>query len=298
MNSYTYTAYGLHFASGFPLPELTAHANGKPDIIVNYGEVPETLPFASDNGLVWQSAPGKLLLTISDIGRYLIIENREIIIEPLPGIEEKDVRTFLLGSVLGALLHARQMLVLHSSVVRTKRGAVLFMGHSGAGKSTILGTFLQRGYGMIADDKAGIVVNNDGIVQVLPGLPFARLSRETVEEIAMPVQESQFNRELGKYVLPVENFCTEPLEVHAAYSLNIHNRDEIRLETLPPIEKFHVLNWHTYRRRFLHRTEQKQKHFEILGAMSKQAGVSRLFRPDNTKLIGELVNRIEEDLQL
>lgn len=297
MSSYTYTAYGLHFASAFPLPELRPATNGKADITVSYGEVPNTLPSPSANGVAWQSAPGQLLLSVEEVARYLILDNQKIIIQPLPGSREADVRIFLLGSVLGALLHARQMLVLHSSVIQTKHGAALFMGHSGAGKSTILGTFLQRGYSMLADDKAGIVVNKDSIAQVMPGLPFARLTKETVEELKLPALESQFNRGLGKYVLPVERFRAEPLKVHAAYSLNVHNRDDIRLEQLLRIEQFHILNRHTYRRRFLHRAEQRQSHFEILGALSNQARVTRVFRPDNSRLIGDLVDRIEEDLE-
>lgn len=294
MTPYTYTAYGLNFASAFPLPELTPHKNDKPDITIDYGKVPNTLPFPSDNGLTWQAAPGKLLLTVSEIGRYLIIENREIIIEPLPECREADVRTFLLGSVLGALLHARQMLVLHSSVIRTKRGAVLFMGRSGAGKSTLLGTFLLRDYAMLADDKAGIIIGNDGTALALPGFPHARLTEETVKELNYPVGELPVNEKVGKYIVPVANFCAEPLRVHAAFSLNPYNQSEIRLESLQILDSFQILNRSTYRRRFLHHSEQRKAHFKTLGAVSKQAKVIKVFRPDNANLIGELADKIEE----
>lgn len=295
MSSYQYTAYGLNFESAFPLPELTPHRNGKPDITINYGEVPPALPFPSGNGLAWQSAPGKMLLTIRDVARYLIIENREIIIQPFPRVEEYSVRIFLLGSVLGALLHARRLLVLHSSVIQTRGGAALFMGRSGAGKSTLLGAFLKRGYAMMADDKAGIIVNSGGIAEAMPGFPYARLTNETVKALRYPVEGLQIVKGLGKYVVPVERFCGEPVKVHAAYSLNAYNQPDIRFEPLQAVEAFQTLNRSTYRRRFLHRAEQRRSHFEILGALSARARVTRVFRPDNASLIEELADLIEED---
>lgn len=296
MTRYTYTAYGLHFESSFPLPELLPATHGNPDITICYGEVPASLPQSSANGIAWQSAPGQMLLSVEAVARYLVVENREIRVHPLPGTREVDVRTFLLGSVLGALLHARQMLVLHASVIQTERGAVLFMGRSGAGKSTLLGAFLQRGYAMLADDKAGIILNEDGAPQAVPGFPLIRLSEDAVKELRYPVHGCQLQQSLEKYVLPVARFYAKPLPLRAAYSLNVHNRTDIRLEQLQTLDQFQVLNRHTYRRRFLRQAEQRQAHFRILGAVSNHARVARVLRPDYPRLIDELRARIEEDM--
>jgi len=295
MNPYSYTAYGLQFASSFPLPQLIPAPEGEPDVTVGYGDVPVSLPTPSSHGLAWQSEPGRLLLTVSDVARYLIRENREIIIQPSPGSSEDEVRIFLLGSVLGALLHARQILVLHSSVIETGRGAVLLMGPSGAGKSSLLGAFLKRGYAMLADDKAGIVVNRYGVAEVLPGFPRARLTAQTVVELNYPVEGLEITPGLGKYVVPVERFCGRPLPVYAAYSLNVYNRSEILFETLPTLDAFQILNRHIYRRRFSHNAEQRLARFRTLAASCKQARTVRVFRPDDARRIDELADRIEED---
>ena len=296
MSRYTYTAYGLHVESSFPLPELRPATHGKPDVTICYGEVPASLPQPSANGTAWQSAPGQLLLSVNDVARYLVVDNREIRVHPLPGTREVDVRIFLLGSVLGALLHARQMLVLHASVIETTRGAVLFMGRSGTGKSTLLGAFLQRGYAMLADDKAGIILNEDGAPQVMPGFPLIRLTEDAVKELQYPVHGCQRQQGLEKYVMPVAQFYPKQLPLRAAYSLNVHNRMDIRLEQLQTLDQFQALNRHTYRRRFLHKAEQRQAHFHILAAVSNHARVVRVLRPDYPCLIDELRARIEEDL--
>lgn len=293
--SYTYTAYGLNFASEFPLPELRPHQNGAPDVRIGYGDVPESLPFPSDNGIAWQAAPGKLLLTVKEVARYLIIENREVIVKPLPGSRAEDVRIFLLGSALAAVLHAQKMLVLHAGVIQTKSGAVLLMGNSGAGKSTLTAAFLKRGYAILADDKAGIALDENGVAQTLPGFPRIRLTKDAVEKLQFPTENAAFNAELDKYVVPVENFCTETIPVKAAYSLSVHNKSDIILEPLDAIEKFETLNYHTYRRRFMREPSQREAHFQILGALSKQVRCSTVVRPVHPNLIDELVARIEED---
>jgi hypothetical protein len=213
MSRYTYTAYGLNFASSFPLPELRPAAGGPADVTISYGDVPDSLGEPSANGIAWQSAAGQMLLSVSEVARYLVLDNREIRIHPLPGTREADVRTFLFGSVLGALLHARQILVLHASAIQTERGAVLFMGRSGAGKSMLLGAFLQRGYAMLSDDKAGVVLDDNGGPQVLPGLPLIRLAHDAVSVLRYPMNGCQLRHGLEKYVLPVASFSPTPLRL-------------------------------------------------------------------------------------
>jgi hypothetical protein len=295
-NRYTYTAYGLNFASALPLPELLPAVAESPDVTIGYGDVPVSLPDACENGVAWQSAPGQLLLSVVGVARYLLIENREIRIQPLPGSADVDVRTFLLGSVLGAMLHARRMLVLHASVIQTDAGAVLFMGRSGAGKSTLLGAFLQRGYLMMSDDKAGITLDERGVPYVMPGLPFIRLTHEAATALRYPVDENQLRHRLDKYAVPVERFHSTAVVLRAAYALNAHNRSDIRLEELQTLERFNLLNRHVYRRRFVQKGPGRQTHFEILGAVSNRARVVRVFRPEYPRLIDELRARIEDDL--
>lgn len=296
--SYDYTAYGLNFSSTLPLPEFRKNDDdaAAPDITIRYGEVPENLQSPSDYGIAWQAEEGKLLLTVERVARYLITGNDRVVVEPLPRSREPDVRAFLLGSVLGALLHGRQIFVLHASVVQTGGGAVLFMGNSGAGKSTLLGAFLKRGYAMLSDDKAGITLDDSGRIQVLTGFPRVRLTKNVVEKLRFPVREADFNGELDKYIIPVEKFCSEPQPVKAAYALAVHNRTEIVIEPLPVIEQFETLNYHTYRRRFILQKTQRETHFRILKALTGEIAVKQITRPVHPFQIEELVERIEEDL--
>lgn len=295
--TFSYTAYGLRFASSFPLPELMpADPVENPDVTVRLDRVPVSLSFPSACGVTWQSAPGRFLLTVKNVARYLVIENREVVVDPLDGSAEADVRAFLLGSVLGVLLHARPMIVLHASVLQTARGAVLFMGRSGVGKSTLLAAFLQRGYAMLAEDKAGIVVDDTGTARVMPGSPLVQLTRESVSVLRYQVDESQLWGSREKYVVPIKRFSPRPEVLAAAYSLGTHNRGDILLEPLAPLDRFRVLNRHVYRRRLIPRAARRQLQFRILGTVAAQIRVACVVRPEHPVLLDQLVGRIERDL--
>ena len=76
----------------------------------------------------------------------------EIVAEPRQGVPDSNVRLFLLGSAMGALLHQRGLLPLHTNAVEVGGRAFAFMGKSGAGKSTLAAWFHDRGFRIVADD--------------------------------------------------------------------------------------------------------------------------------------------------
>lgn len=292
-----YTAYGLQIASQLALPELLLAANESPDITVQYGEVPVALAEPAATGGAWQAAPGRFLLHLEGIARYLVSAGRDIRIEPLGAEGAEAVRTFLLGSVFGALLHQRQLLILHASAIQTARGAVVFLGHSGSGKSTLLAALLRRGYAMLADDVTGLVVRDHAPPLVLPAYPATRLWADAAAKLQQPVAGlRRVSAALDKYVMPVDRFCATPLPLHAIYTLAPHNRADIRVEPLAGMHGLTPLAQHTYRRRFLQGLGLHQPHFQAMTTVIKAARVTRLSRPTYPFRLDELVDRIEETL--
>ena len=109
--------------------------------------------------MLYQATANQFLLKMDGGGRYLVQNGNEIIVEPAADSLASDVRVFLLGSCIGALLHQRGLLVIHAGAVYTEKGAVLFTGHSGCGKSTLLGELMRRGYKMMVDDVCAVTLD-------------------------------------------------------------------------------------------------------------------------------------------
>jgi hypothetical protein len=297
MGPYRYLAYGLSLDSEIALPGLLAGPLGKPDVVIRYGEVPPSLPSPSALGVAWQDGPSRRLLSVVGVARYLIIDNREIVVEPEPNGRVEDIWVWLLGSILAALLYGRHILVLHASVVEYGDGAVLFAGRSGVGKSTLLAAMLMRGYSMLADDKTGIVVNENGGADVLPGFPLVRLTEEATDMLSYPLDGSTVRPAIKKYMLPVSRFRAVPAPLRAAYLLKTHNREDILAEPLSDLEGFEALRENLFRRRFVVGASQHLAMFRALSAAGRQARISRIVRPEHPQRIHDLVDRIEADLR-
>ncbi len=156
---YNYSAYGLNIYSEIPLPELLPGTEAPPDITICCRDVPGILLGKTTKFGIWEARKGELLLKIDHIAHYLILDGREIRVEAAVGSTAEDIRVFLLGSAMAALLHQRRLLVLHASSIQTERGAVLFMGRSGSGKSTLSAALVQRGYPLLADDVSAVTLN-------------------------------------------------------------------------------------------------------------------------------------------
>lgn len=164
---YFYTAYDLTLQSEFAIPELTPVRPGAeaatPVRLAILGDRPAA-PIGSDASY-WIDTPG---------GKFLIVDGREILIQPAAGVSDVMLRTHLLGPVLAALLRLRGLLVLHASGITVGGGALLFMGDAGWGKSTLAQVFCADGGKLIADDVNAIQVRTDRLT-VLPGYPQLKL---------------------------------------------------------------------------------------------------------------------------
>src|SRR5437870_3786859 len=101
-----YSAFGLIISSCLELPELLPETGaGAADVTVRYGEVPAELPEASRfvHGDC-QTGPGQVLFEVSGVARFLAQDGREIVIDRRSGATDDDIRVFVLGSAIGAVM--------------------------------------------------------------------------------------------------------------------------------------------------------------------------------------------------
>lgn len=175
---FTYHAYGLNIASDLECQELLAGDGAAPDVRVRSGPVPAGLASPPAQGVAYQAAPDQFLLDIEHVARFFIHNSNEIVIERAPEAADGDIRSFLLGSVIGVLLHQRGMLPLHASAIATARGAVAFAGEVGCGKSTLAAALHRRGYRVLADDVCAVSLNGAGQPIVTPAYPQLNLCAE------------------------------------------------------------------------------------------------------------------------
>lgn len=305
--TYGYLAYRLNFQSDILLPELgdwpcnngSQGTQPNADIVhIRLGAVPETLAEPTGQGVLYQAGVNQFLLKLDHVARYLVQNGNEITIQPAPGALASDIRVFLLGSALGALLHQRELLVLHASAIWTDAGAVLFCGPSGIGKSTLLGELLRRGHPMMVDDVCAVVLDNQGTPIVLPGYPRTRLWADSAKVLAVETAGLERTRpmlEKFERQLP-DQFCDQPTPLHRIYRLMSTNKDALTLQPLPRIETFNAVLHNTYRHAFLDGLAMRQSHFKLVSSVATRVGVTTVVRPIRGFKLTELADCIEADL--
>lgn len=297
-----YTVHGLQIESEIALPELRLASDRPTDVHIRYGSVPTSLPEPLGVGGYFQAAPDTFLLTVHDTARYLVLKGREIVVEPLPNCPDNALRLYLLGSALGALLHQRRLLVMHASTIQTARGAVLLVGPSGHGKSTLLAALVRRGYAMLADDVTAVMMESTSVPIAFSAFPHLRLcgdaadrfnySRETLPRVCY----SPGRVSVEKYLLPIDHFCTTSLPVYAMYTLNVHAAPNIRLESVDTVRRFELVGANTYRYNFLEGLGLEKTHFQAVARLAKTIHIGCITRPAFPYMLDELVDRLEVEL--
>ena len=280
---YNYQVYGLKVESWIPFPELPpARLNAPADAVFRLGEVPARLP-DDHPGVAWcQPAPGRLLSWVDGVARFLVVDGREIIVQPAPGVAESDLRLFLLCTPMGGLLLQRGLLPLHASAIVTPRGAVVFMGDCGAGKSTLAACFRQRGFRVQTDDISVVSADGDGSFMVSPGYPQMKLWPDAVARLgedAAALTRLRPNQEKRTFRFLAE-FNAHPLPLAQIYLLKIGPVRAPVLQAIQGTEKLAALLRHTYRSELVRGLGVAAPHFQTVAQVADRIPVAEIIRPE------------------
>lgn len=284
---YVYTAYNLCIHSEIPLPELVV-SQGPPDIIVRLEKLDSIPQETIDQG-------NRFGGTVEGVGRLLVQGGQEILIDPVLGLDESILRTYVLGPLLSVLLRQRGMLVLHASSIAINDSAVAFMGGSGWGKSTLAQAFHTQGYAILTDDVMGIEMKTAHPI-VWPGFPQLKLWPEAAASTG-PVPESlpllhPYTEKRSHYL--TGGFCQTPLALKRIYVLAVGT--EHAITKLQPQAAFAELVRHSRGVISLTAPEYINSHVHQCASLVKQVPICRFQRQLSLAALPELVQFVEEDL--
>lgn len=279
MTSHDYRVFGLTVRSELELPELSGgERSDAPDVCINLGKA----------GGAVDAAPGihadgdALVLIVTDIARFRIAGGSSIVVEPVPGVPERNVRLFLLGSAFGALLHQRGLLPLHANAVEINGKAVAFMGHSGAGKSTLAAWFHDHGFRVLADDVCVVSLDDEGRAMARTGLPRLRLWAEALD--ASGRASADYSRSYignapqDKFDVPVEPYAwtRDELELGPLYVLEAG--PDVSIEPVRGVDAVQLLFANTYRGKYVALTGTARLHYDACVRLARRCPLFRARR--------------------
>ena len=286
-----YRAYGFSISSDLELPALQSAQTGA-DVTIRAG----TVSAEGIGGMQfrnWEAMPGAFRIHFPEAGRVAVNSGREIIYDRRAGADDSQIASVLLGTGLAVVMMQRRRLPLHSCAVATPDGALLVMGKSGAGKSTMLTGLLELGFPMIADDLTGIDIAEDGAAMAVPGFPAVRLWPDSLALAGTSVQGlASVRSDIAKFYLPVPRFCDSPVPIRAIAYLSAHNGEDVRIRQMPAPHRIEALSRFIFRKNFLKGLGLQRFAFDTVAATVRRAELFEIHRPTNAVSPRKMAQRL------
>lgn len=303
-----YTIHGLLVESNLALPSLESVRIEtlkikKIDLIIEKVSDNSTVFNISNDELpdsdsTIKTSQKDISINIKNIAKYRIKNGRKIYIKPYKDAPRQSIQLYLLGSIFAVALHQRELLVLHANAIVIEDRVVLFMGDSGAGKSTTAAIFQQKGYSIISDDV--VAINNKGLIE--GGFPQIKLYGSSLEQLDIPSKGlTNIHEQKGKFILPITKLTQHfPIKIAAIYKLNVSSQESISPIKIVPIEgmnRFRDLVNNTYRNEYITGMDLKNEHLDLCSTISKAVHMSEITRPTSYFSGHELLDAILFDLK-
>jgi hypothetical protein len=279
---YFYDVNGWRIDSEISFTELwpSEQTNELPDITIRFGKVPKKLEGCVARGVGFQVKPDHYILDIEGVGRFMATYGKFVCIEPCLGVEEKELRVYVLGSVFGAIAHQRCLLPMHASAVQYGKGAILFAGHSGAGKSTTAASFMIKDYRVITDDLAVVYFDSDNQPILHPGTARLKLLASVVSQMSISQNLSSVGTHVQKYVVPLEQSGKpETTVVTHLFLLKESNEKEVSIRELQGREKYYGAFNNVFRFRLMKGLGVPNNNFVQLSKFIEGIRIYEVLRP-------------------
>jgi hypothetical protein len=302
---FKYWGFGLHILSEIEFPEFFPADFESPELTITMGTVPETLTGEDVVNKVRVSmSPTEYLQKILNVASYYVANGNEIRIEPQPDADIKSIRLFLLSNGMAAVLHQRNVIPLHASAVFHEDGIVLFCGHSGVGKSTIVTALQAKGHKVFSDDVCVLRPSDDNpnLIVAVPSYPMMKLWVDSFTKtgIAMAKEEDRIRPQLAKYArFYHDGYEIAPRPIKRVFMLDsVSLEQNAEIKKMASIESFNALQRNTYRHVQMNAMKKRDHHFSIVRKLTAAIPVYRISRPQHLNTVNQVVELIASNLQL
>jgi hypothetical protein len=305
-----YGVYGIALRSEIPLslPEMRGGALG--EITLRRGTSQfftralkgATLTGSSDWCQYADLEDGSSFMRWNSLGEFLVpAGGREIVALAEAGASMESFQVYLLGQALSFALVKQGLEPLHGTAVVAGHGAIVLLGDSGFGKSTLAASLMQAGYPLLTDDLLVARQNGRG-VEAYPGPPRIKLFPKPARRFLGSAGGAAMNPTTHKQIIPIEGArrCATPVRLSAIYVLaapsEMRRQRRVVIETLTAREAFLALIRHTFNT-VIDDRGRLARQLEQTARLVESVPVRKLCYPRSLSRLGEVRDAILADSQ-
>lgn len=259
-----------------PSPDLVSLPGWIEGGRVAIGRVPQHLADATRRGVLWEAEPGRFLLSVPGVARYLACDGRALTIEPAPGANAREINRFALSTPLAALSLQRGLPVLHAATVVGPAGAVVLCGDSAAGKSTLAAALTLRGWSLLADDLTPIAISEESACVALPTASHLTLWPDALDALQI---DSPHRGQTGPTRWSPDHLSVGAAPIVAVWILRLDTSAEPRAQEVRGADKLLALPEAAYNSKITSALLAPRAHLKIAGALARTARIRRVCRP-------------------
>jgi hypothetical protein len=294
---YQYNAYGLGIHSTILFPELIIDdasidvkilfkdnlSSSLEFVEISYGDLLKIHYYNNNESIV-----------IFDGESILKVKNgKEIIVNSKTSLQDTFIRALILSQGMGILLQQRGYLVLHANSVKMNDGAVIFIGSSGNGKSTLTFALNSKGYPLVTDDILAVKFD-DNDYKAFPSFPRIKLWQDITKHfVDDPDSLYVIHSESQKFSYSTERFFSKPLPLRKIYILEKGEKNEII--NLAPKEALIKLIRDSYNFKMFNDSEKSSNLFQCANLI-KNVAVNVLKSNQSINEMNSLLELIEKDI--
>ena len=292
-----YWAYGIRIHAEIVCPELPPHPQpiGNPDVTIRLLPSVDRVAENLENGY-FEVRPGVFRLAVTGVAQYLVEEGNRISVEPVTGAAPKKFACFCWVRPWARFFISVGCFRFMEDAVETSRGAMIFVGEQGVGKSTLAAQFHRKGYRLLSDDVCAVAMSPEGL-RVLPALAQFRLCADAFERLGTP-ETARFD--VDKFVVPMgEGYCTDPAPLRAIHILGVHGSEVPHFEVLRGFDRVQRLLENLYRPQYLKGQSTQSDLMRMAGQIAQQATIAAVTRRRDTEAIEGMVaflNRLGQNI--
>jgi hypothetical protein len=302
-NDHHYTGFGLNIISDIEFPEFMPTNFETADMVIRLGQIPEEFSLGRDLSTSFSKVSETgYFLNIARIARYLVTKGKTILVEPYSNADIYSIRLFLLSNAMAALLLQRNKILLHASSIIHEHKLFLFLGESGAGKSSLAAEMSKRGYSIFTDDICVLnpVSEEEAEVTAVSSYPMLKLWDDAImalndEKFDMTYKLRPQNEKYGYFFHA--DFTRKAIPIKKIFILdNTRTNAQYESKKITGVEAFEYLGKNTYRRQFIKDPNLQKIHFESLSKLIQQTDIYILGRSKNLGDIQSFTDFVEKQL--
>lgn len=156
-------------------------------------------------------------LNYNGVGGYHIVDGKSIETHREVDVSNSALAVATIGTPLGVLFYQRGYTVLHGSCVVRHGEGLIFLGDSGAGKSSIALSCISKGWQLVSDDVV-VLDMSDGGIRALSSYPLMKVDNQLALDFKLnPSKLISYDRSAHKklYRLNGTEFAEDKVKVKA-----------------------------------------------------------------------------------